>query len=186
MDQNVAVLLAAIIGGIAAIIGGFMANYITGKLAKENEQRIFIRKKIEEIYVLTRKVCQIHNRLYGAIAGLDEDPNEFPDGGIPYDPYASDDPILCLEVFESNTDKVTPFIEKCEMIVSLYMRDFTPDFSFWLKDLSELRNKIEDDLSNGRYRRNQVEAYLERTAQSHDRLKTRLSLFAKKKGITKG
>jgi len=49
MNQNVATLLAALIGGLLAIIGGFMANYITGKTAAKNEKRIFMRNKIEEL-----------------------------------------------------------------------------------------------------------------------------------------
>lgn len=162
------------------------ATNVIGKLAKENEQIIFIRQKIEEIYTLTCKICQKHNHLYEEIAGLDEDPNEFFGEGIPHDPYASDDPILCLEVFEDNEEKIAPLIEKCEMIVSLYMQDFAKDFSIWLKDLKELRKKIQEDLSNGTYTSSQEEKYLERTTQSHDRLKTKLSMFAKKKGITKG
>jgi hypothetical protein len=186
MDQNVVVLLAAIIGGIAAIIGGFVANYVTGKVAKENEQITFVRKKREEIYILTCKICQIHDHLYEEIAGLDEGTNEFLGESRLHNPYVSDDPILCLKVFEDNAEKIAPLAEKCKMIVSLYMRDCTPDFSTWLKDLSDLREKIRNDLSNGIYSSNQVEKYLERTTQSHNQLKTNLSLFAKKKGITKG
>ncbi len=55
-DQNTATILAAIVGGILTIMGGFLATYFAQKLAKRSQnQKIFV-DKAEELYVLINRL----------------------------------------------------------------------------------------------------------------------------------
>jgi hypothetical protein len=52
LDQNVALILSASIGGTLTIIGGLIVAYITYIISKTNDKNKMIREKIEEIFTL--------------------------------------------------------------------------------------------------------------------------------------
>ncbi len=52
LDQNITTLLATIIGGIFAIVGGFIATWVSQRLARNAEKRKVAREKSQEIFEL--------------------------------------------------------------------------------------------------------------------------------------
>jgi len=55
-SQDLATLVAAIVGGVLAIVGGFVGTLFSQKLARDEEKRTVLREKTEEIYKLLNQV----------------------------------------------------------------------------------------------------------------------------------
>jgi hypothetical protein len=51
-EQVVTTLLGTILGGVLAIVGGFVASLFSQRLARDEEKRTVIREKSEKIYKL--------------------------------------------------------------------------------------------------------------------------------------
>jgi hypothetical protein len=56
MSDQIVPLIAALIGGIFAIVGGFLATYFQQRVARDAEKRKVIREKVEEIYNFTNQI----------------------------------------------------------------------------------------------------------------------------------
>ncbi len=56
LDQNLTTFLSVALGGVLAIIGGFISNYYIQATARKSEKRRMLREKIDEIYTLSTQV----------------------------------------------------------------------------------------------------------------------------------
>lgn len=72
LDQNITTLLAALIGGLLSVLGGFIANYYiqssTDKLSKKKE----IRNILEQMYKKTQAVYLSYGVMIMKIASNEE------------------------------------------------------------------------------------------------------------------
>ncbi len=56
-EQVATTLLGTVLGGVLAIVGGFVASLFSQRLARDEEKRTVIREKSEEIYKLANQAA---------------------------------------------------------------------------------------------------------------------------------
>jgi len=68
LDQNTTTLLAALLGGLLTIVGGFIANYYIQSSSDRIQKKKEIRNLLEQIYKSTQIITVDYNLLkYGVL-----------------------------------------------------------------------------------------------------------------------
>lgn len=166
MDQNLATLLSALIGGILAIAGGFVANYVTGKAAEKNERIVFIRSKLEELYIIIGEMQSMHEYVFKNLVDVNDEEMR--------------------SQLVDHLNKLNLLLKRFEIITSLYMHSLHEE----LKKLFTILNRIVKEVSqkysnNEKYTEQDKENYLKLTSEAYREIYGAISSFCKRKGISK-
>lgn len=123
LDQNMTTLLSTLLGGLLAIIGGFLAIYITQFMANKAEQRQLVREKIEEAYILVNEVIA-SNRSYASRITREK-----------LEPLQID-----WQFNEDFVNRTYVAMHKLLMLVDLYIPELKQDFKDFASSMSKYMN----------------------------------------------
>lgn len=122
LNQNITTLLAALIGGLLSISGGFLANYYiqssTDKLSKRKE----IRNMLEQIYKKTQSARIDYCAIAKKIATKDE--------------------------FENELTHLAEIMYQIEFLVDFYLHPLEKDFSVYSKPIWQTIDMLETESPN--------------------------------------
>ncbi len=144
LDQNVTTLLATALGGVLAIMGGFLATTISQRMAEKAEKRKLSREKIEELYLLAKQMEKwVKSKLLRAC--------EVEDVTLHYNKA----PAWMYNTV--NTDESCP-IEKMDMLISLYLPMLKKTFSSYYSSVFAIQ-RLDTELQNSHFSRCSLEEY---------------------------
>jgi predicted transcriptional regulator len=165
MDQNLTILLFALIGGSMAIASGFVVKYMTGKTAAKNEKVMFIRSKLEELHKIIEEVQEVQRNTFDDLDDMEEE-------------------ITKSHVF-NNLNSIDLLLKRFEAITTFYIRDLPIELKRLFETLNHTFREITEKFSNdGKYAEQEKEKYLEFTSETYLKIHSVLSSFAKRKGIS--
>ncbi len=128
MDKTaIATILATMLGGILAIIGGFIATYSTQLITGITESRKLVRDKAEELYQLSNEIKEkVHLLIMFEQKAL-MDPN-----------YMQDKKYFVFDhIFELSSK-----IDQIEMIANLYLHKNVRDVNIYCLKTRECTSEI--------------------------------------------
>jgi len=178
MDQNTTTLLATLTGGFIALVGGVLANYITGKTTEKNEKLVFIRSKVEELFIIIEEMHRLDTIRVRNLNTLIKEKNR----GIAH----NKDSELYKEFVDVTKEQMV-LLGKYKMILLLYLDDLQETLFDVIGEISANQHEInqmmyENDLSKMDAAKEEISTKLQ---ASYSIMSIALASFSKKKGLSK-
>jgi hypothetical protein len=126
-------MITTFIGGMLAIIGGFLATYLMQFLTLRAEKQKLIREKSEELYSL---INEIEDKIHLSAIEISYSSKN--------DARAVEARIATVKLFT----EVASYVNKIEMIANLHIRDALYDTSIYCNELKEIIAQIVNSLDN--------------------------------------
>lgn len=128
LNQNVTPILPTLVGGVLAIVGGFLATYFSQKLASKTENRKMFASKIEEIYILSDQInesllVQMYHEYHDLKVNLKGNNSEL---------------LSPLDTIQ----KIKRICERTEMLIRLYAPSLIDDFETYKNFVEEFQITI--------------------------------------------
>lgn len=102
LDQNIALILSALVGGTLTVVGGFIANYYIQSSSEKVSKRKEIRNMLEQVYEYTQAITPAYLRLITSTKSED---------------------------IEKEVQQIFTYLDKIGLLVDFYLPPLKQDFS---------------------------------------------------------
>lgn len=126
-------IVATVMGGVLAVIGGFLATYLMQFRTQRSERQKLMREKAEELYSL---INEIEDKIHLSAIEISYSSKN--------NARAVDARIATVKLFT----EVASYINKIEMIANLHIRDVVYDTHIYCAELKEIVAQIVKSLDD--------------------------------------